>query len=148
MELLELDSFPTVEAFYLEHPAAHRSPESDYGVWWRDDDGGVWRVTYVHHTGHVYAVRSAGVRSGVANIGGQRCVLVSAGPGDGPVIILGQLPTFSDEREAEVRAASPYRVAAPPEMERAMEGWPDQCGPQGGLAWVLERVTAEAARHG
>lgn len=130
-----LQSYPDVEKYYQDHPDARPSPESDYGVWWRDDDGGVWRVTYVHTTGHVYAIRSSstGANSERVNVGGQVAVLVSAGREAGPVVILGKLEPWEDSDD-------PGDWSPPEPAERALEGWAEVCGSQGSLAWVLERV--------
>lgn len=138
-DLTELTQYRDIEAYYDAVPEAALSPESDYGVWWRDDDGGVWRVTYVHETGDVYAVRSPGVTSGRLRIGGVETTLVSAGEHAGPVVVLGTIDTFTEEQEEAARLRSPHRVAEPP-LEAVIPGWPDRCGQQGSLGWVLSMI--------
>ena len=158
-------AYPNIEAYYRAWPAARDSVESDYGVWWRDDDGGIWRVTYVHETGHVYAilVGPRGATRRAARIGGQPVVMISAADDDhlpGPVAILGALDTWTDEQErAAGRAATEaWRTAgfrAPrPEWPqdpagRLLDGWADICGQQGSLAWVMQRVAgaSQEASH-
>ncbi len=120
---MEIESYPTIEAYYDAHEPARISAESDYGVWWRDDDGGLWRVSYVHNTGHVYAIcqTSGGARTQILRIGGENMISVCANDGDraGPVVIIATLEACA---------------------ETALEGWADVCGGQGSLRWVFERL--------
>lgn len=138
MDLAEMEKYPDIDAYYDAYPKARMSIESDYGVWWKDDDGGTWRVTYVHETGHVYAICSSGVASGVLRVGGQEAVYVSAGKAVGPVVILGTLhpnPWDPDEPSREPLAT-----------KDAFGGdrWATVCGGQGSLAWIAERVAARS----
>jgi hypothetical protein len=144
VDLNELDQFPDVEAFYRFEPRAERSGESDYGVWWRDDDGGVWRVSYVHDTGHVYAVRLGGVRSDFLRLGAEEVVLVSAGDEVGPVVILGRIAPrpWRSRRETFFGGRRDDEPA-----EEALKGWTEECGQQGSLAWALARVQAAEAAY-
>lgn len=155
VDLLALETYPNIEAFYAAFPPARDSVESDYGCWWKDDDGGNWRVTYVHDTGHVYAVAAGCTIATHLRIGGEVVAIVSAGDNEGPVVILGQLRAFTQGREARLKRerlerwkASGYRreLAAdihssePPEAGAALQGWAERCGEQGSLAWALQRV--------
>lgn len=129
----EFEQFPDIEAYYAAHPEARASVESDYGVWWKDEDGGNWRVTYVHETGHVYAICLGSTSSGLVSIGGEEAVMVSAGDGrSGPVVILGTIEACGD-----------IGLRAPDPAERVLEGWADKCGEQGSLAWVIGRLREE-----
>lgn len=159
MDLARLETFPDIEAFYNAHPAARHSVESDYGCWWKDDGGGNWRVTYVHDTGHVYAIGSGSTSSRSVRVGGEEVAVITPGESHGPVVILGQLPTFTKEREAQVKSerleawkASGYSRALslgvyssePPEIAAALEGWAQKCGEQGSLAWALAQIRRAA----
>jgi hypothetical protein len=157
-----LETYPSIQAFYTRYAEARHSAESDYGVWWRDADGGVWRVTYVHDTGHVYAVRGSHW-SGAVTLGDHEVLVVSAGNGEGLVVILGRLPTFTLEREGQLQrelrdawAESGYarelaprsQYSGPPEMEYAFEGWAEVCGTQGSLEWAYQRVRSSSVEAG
>ena len=128
--------FPSIDALYDAFPEARHSTESDYGVWWKDDDGGNWRVTYIHATGHLYAAYLGGTASKHAKFMGQTMLVVSAGSDRGPVVILGKTHPFTDDR---VGAADP--------MEEVLEGWAEVCGQQGSLSWVIDRINQSWDEH-
>lgn len=135
--------FPDLRAFYGEHPDARHSVESDYGVWWRDDDGGIWRVTYVHATGQVYALRTSrvGSISEPVRIGDELATMISAGNDGGPVVILAQLEPWSDADEK--RRDFGYRARQNPDpFERRIPRWADWCGAQGSLARLRAALLA------
>lgn len=159
MDLASLATYPNIEAFYDAHPTARHSIESDYGCWWKDDDGGNWRVTYVHETGHVYAIAAGSTISNQVRIGGEVVAVVSAGNDKGPVVILAQLRAFTQEREARLKRerlerwkasgysrklAAEIRSSEPPEVAAALDGWATKCGEQGSLAWVLAQIRRHA----
>lgn len=134
LRLDKMTTFVTIEDFYATYPEARHSGESDYGVWWRDDDGGVWRVSYVHATGHVYAIRAgSGVRSRMIRVGGQEIGAAFSVEHDGPVVILGKL-------EARPEIDTRWRGRGEDPAERVLTGWADVCGQQGSLAWVAHRI--------
>lgn len=57
-----MNTYPNIEAFYSEDEARRRSGESDYGVWWTNEQRWpTWRVSYVQATGEVYAVQLQGM---------------------------------------------------------------------------------------
>ena len=126
-----VETYSDLEAYYTAHPDARHSGESDYGVWWKDDDGGNWRVTYVHRTGHYYAIYLGGTVSRRMTISS---VLVSAGDREGPVLILGRGDACGD---ITLRDDEP--------SEEVLKGWAQQCGEQGSLAWAVQRIRAVAA---
>ena len=124
-----MNFYPSLEAFYSANEARRRSPEADYGVWWRDDRrDGSCRVSYVQATGEVYAV----------HIGGP-----------GQVEILGVVPPDPDDRNSTHLAPRQrlqltfYRT-----LDRILEGWAEHCGTMSGLAWVRERLAQASARRG
>ena len=115
--MIEVESqFPTMMDYYYACPEACRSPESDYGVWWKDDDGGNWRVSFVHHTGHFYAVCLGGTIAREIVIGGGPGLLllttVGHKPGldrhgsEGPVVIIGQGEPFVSDAFGDHAAQS------------------------------------------
>ena len=109
-----MSTFPNIEAFYSENEARRRSPEADYGVWWRD--GGSresWRVSYVRDTGEVYAVQGA-------------------------VEVLGVVPPDQEDPLVPGRRVwgrTYYRT-----LDRILEGWSEHCGRLNSLAWVREQL--------
>jgi hypothetical protein len=53
--------FTALELFWLDDIRRQASPESDYGVMWRDGRAHpLWRVSYIQYTGEVYAQEQAG----------------------------------------------------------------------------------------
>jgi hypothetical protein len=114
-----LKIYANIEHYYDNVPAARRSGERDYGVWWKDEHGGNWRVSWVYATGDVYAIRLGRTTMIPLWAGGG---IVSAGNGrEGPVILLG-------------------RVADRDEMEDRVEGWAYRCGEPNSLHWIAARV--------
>ena len=111
----EVTVYPSLEAFYSENEARRRSPEADYGVWWKDGGSDeLWCVSYVQATGEVYAVHIGGVE------------------------ILGIVPPDPDERtRGDLRRELTYYRT----LDRILEGWAEHCGRPGGLAWVRERLS-------
>lgn len=140
------ESYRNIEAFYTRFPAARRSPESDYGVWWKCPDGKNWRVTYVHATGHVYAIQLGGTTS-FFDSGLDATVIMAGdkGPNEGPVVILGKIEPFPEEEEDRVRRSNRFRVAPPP-IEGIIDGWAEKCGEQGSLEWIYDRIQSRTAR--
>ena len=117
-----MNIYPNIEAFYSENEARRRSPESDYGVWWRDADcREFWRVSYVQATGEVYALNQW----------------------TGHLQVLGVVPPDPDERR---RDGLPLGKTYYRTLDRVLEGWTEHCGRPGGLAWVRERL-AEAGEQ-
>ncbi len=121
--------FPSIDALYDAYPAARHSPESDYGCWWKDDDGGNWRLTFIHHTGQFYAEFSGGTVSAQTVVAGQRVQYISAGGGRGPVLIVGIARPMMDDS-----------MGAPDPCEKILEGWAEKCGEQGSLQWAIDRI--------
>lgn len=142
---LAQESYPNIEAFYTRVSGARHSPESDYGVWWKGPDGDNWRVTFVHDTGHVYAIRLGGTVSFIDT--SIDAAVISAGQGEGPVIVLGQLKPFTEADEArakqEARDRGEWRrvhAAGNPPLEKYIKRWAERCGEQGSLEWMAERI--------
>lgn len=122
--------YDDLATFYADDPRRERSPEHDYGVWWRDqDDYPVWRVSWVENTGEVYALR---LQEGGAYSPGPGAVAVTAGEPTGRVELLGVIAAED-----------------PPEqgVEHALEGWTERCGERGSLGWVRDHV-ANATQEG
>lgn len=48
--------YASLGEFYAEDQRRERSPEADFGVFWRDESGWpAWRISWVQATGEVYA---------------------------------------------------------------------------------------------
>jgi hypothetical protein len=45
------------DAFYAADERRKHSAEADFGSRWRDDTGASWRISWLHDTGEIYAVR-------------------------------------------------------------------------------------------
>jgi hypothetical protein len=106
--------WPTMDDFYLDDARRWGSPESDYGVHWRDGDRAwpEWRVSYIRDTGEIYATRQGGRGSLVR--------LLGAVPAD-PVA------------DGEVY----YRT-----LDAILDGWADPGVSGFSLAWVTSRLAA------
>lgn len=113
----------TLEEFYSNNEARRRSPEADFGVWWRNGSSlEPWRVSYIQATGEVYAVKQRG---------------------NDEVQVLGVVPPDPDERRPQpgetrwnLRKGTYYRT-----LDRILEGWVEHCGQPRGLEWVREKLT-------
>lgn|SRR5215471_6500651 len=120
--------YPTVEAFYDADEARRRSPELDYGVWWRAA-GVVYRVTWVEATGELVAVQLTPAHVEAFTV---------------PDAALGELDLFGfgvavyggEAGEVAVLGVVHGREV----VERLLDGWAEVCGEEGSLAWVVERV--------
>lgn len=55
--LSRLERWPSLEAFYAAEAARFRSGAMDFGVWWRDSAGSLYRISAVGDTGELYAFR-------------------------------------------------------------------------------------------
>jgi hypothetical protein len=101
--------------------ARSRSGESDFGVWWRSSNQGfpVYRISVVHATGEVIAVRSDTDDYEVL----------------GSVTHDGKLIHDPPYYRPECGDDCAYAAA-----ERLFDGWADKCGSPGGLEWIKERL--------
>jgi hypothetical protein len=126
MEVTGLSAFESVEAFYAADERRRRSPELDFGVWWRHR-GVVYRLSWVEATGELIVVQLSPPRvepfafpiNGEGVVGGLGTIVVGGDPET--VTIIGRV----NGREV---------------VERLLDGWADWCGEQESLAWVLDRV--------
>jgi hypothetical protein len=110
-------TFADVEEFYSDDERRRRSPELDYGVWWRHR-GILYRLTWVDATGELIAVQLSAPRVhaltepiGFAVIGGDA----------GSVYVLGTIAS----RDA---------------VEQLLDGWADICGHDDSLVWVRRQL--------
>lgn len=116
-----MSAFSDLDRFYELDERRRRSPEVDYGVWWRWH-GCNYRITWVEATGELIAVRLGPTQ--VRRIGG-----VSHADG--------LLALFAGEpMDVYVLATLADRDTA----ERVLEGWADACGQPDSLAWVARRL--------
>jgi hypothetical protein len=116
-------TFENVEEFYSDDERRRRSPELDYGVWWRHR-GIFYRLTWVDATGELIAVQLSAPRvhaltdpDSASPIG--LAVIGSAAAGS--VIVLG-------------------RIAHRDAVEQILDGWADICGHDDSLVWVRRQL--------
>jgi hypothetical protein len=163
--------YPTVDAMLRNRGAVERADGSfaedsyDYGVWWRDRRGGVYRLTWVgpqwrqdaEKAGELYLVRLADPLVGTVTLGQMRergsmaasdfVDVLSAGAPTGPVELLCLIPPVPCDvcrRGLSVHQHDPQPDAT---VEEILEGWADACGAVGSVGWVRDRVY-EALRAG
>lgn len=112
-------AFPNIAAFYQAR-GGERSGERDFGVWWTDGTSRWpnYRVSVVHSTGDVYAIRED--RAG------------------GAVLLLGQVGRSGSEIHpiSEPCVEHCAYMAA----EAALIGWTDHINELGSLLWVRGRL--------
>ena len=134
-------TFESVEVFYADDERRRRSPELDFGVWWRHL-GVLYRLTWVDATGELVAVQLTGPTAiplsrleaelervnfpredvgAVADVFGEVFGVAIFGGKPESVTVLGV-------------------VRARDVVERLLDGWGEVCGEPDSLAWVLERV--------
>lgn len=97
--------------FYMSEPARWGSGEADFGVFWRDEYGQNYRVSYVQATGEVYALR--------------------LGYADTSVEVLAVVPPDSTE-PGEVY----YQT-----LEQVLAGWVNWIHKPNSLQWVRDRLS-------
>ena len=114
----------------------------DYGVWWRDRQGGIYRLSWQDDTDELYLVRLSGPHvstfSGVTE--DDHGMVMSAGGASGMVEVLAMIPAHEDGNRPR-----PDRSGGPPPyrddtVEKILEGWPDHCDQPSGIDWLNERV--------
>lgn len=131
-----LGIYPSLEEFCNANVARLRSPESDFGMHWRDELGyPTWRVSYVDLTGEIYAAQMGGSRSG-------------------RVEVLGRLPL----RPCEACNGTAGETTACPRcsgtgysrlaVEAALASWADVCGDERSLDWVRLRAAGQRVPAG
>jgi len=133
--------YASVEAFYDADERRRRSPELDFGVWWRAG-GAMFRLTWVDETGELIAVQFTPARwVGLADelesvhvprIYAERVELVAEQTG----LIVGVALVGGTAESVTVLGVVRSRDV----VERLLEGWAEVCGEPGSLEWVVERV--------
>jgi hypothetical protein len=106
----------------------------DFGIWWRDDCGGVYRLTWVGARG----------RGDVALAGELYLERVNVGARDRGwfidrvelLCIIPPVPTTPDENDRPEQRVSDI-----------LDGWAEVCGEPNSVAWIRDRV-AEALQAG
>lgn len=136
--------FPTLDEMLRNRRVVRRADGSyaedsyDYGVWWRDDRGGVYRLTWIGDRmrdrdadpGELYLARLSGpTRVGFDLGGGESAVAISAGRATGSVELL--------------CCVAPVEGHPTERLDAILDGWADVCGETNSVAWVRDRV-AEA----
>lgn len=142
-----MQTFASIENFYTEDPLRRLSPEYDFGVWWKDNAEGTWRVSWVADTGEVYALRRGPMKSQTIMVGDEVITITQAGtPGlEGPLVLLGEIPASDGECIKRFCSNTFHDIGCPGDkafnVEQALEGWADICGAPDSLSWVKERVS-------
>lgn len=143
-----MDTFATIEDFYADDELRRRSMERDYGVWWKDDAGGNWRVTWVEATGEIYALRLGPTKTGEVRIGDSIVSVTANNPHpdrEGPVVVLGEIPASWGECNNGFCSSSFHAMDCPADsgyhVEKALDGWAEVCGAIGSLHWIKARVS-------
>lgn len=113
----------SIHAFYAEDDDRRRSPEVDYGAWWRDELNRPHRISYVRATGEVYAVAGGADPESVRVLAADESVAVfSGGDYTGAVELLASGLSETD-------------------VVMKMSGWGEQCGRPGSLQWARDRIS-------
>ena len=108
--------YSMLEAYYAADERRRRSEEADYGVYWRLHGWEYrWRVSYVRHTGEIYAVPEGAMI--------------------GPVFMLSRVP--SHPVGGLGRDSLFYRT-----LDDILSGWAEYCSRQDGLGWVGDGLSA------
>lgn len=133
--------YGSVESFYAADERRRRSPELDYGVWWRAA-GALYRLTWVDDTGELIAVQLTPVRwvgvgdelerVNVPRDYAERVELVGERTG----LIVGVAVIGGTPESVTVLGIVHGRDV----VERLLEGWTEACGEPESLGWVVERV--------
>ena len=125
---MTITMYPTLQAFYEENREGRlHSPEAGYGTNWRlDGYHHPWKVSYVEHTGEIYAV--------------QKCLTsheeAPHATSYGPLFVLGTVPP---DPVPDIRSV--YYAT----LDRILDGWTDHCGPKNGLTWIRDCIEADTA---
>ena len=116
MQTQHPNNYPSIEAFYSENEARRRSMETDYGVWWMDENPWPhYRISYVQATGEVYVIQTGDHNEAEGQVLG----VVPSDPGSQPY----------------KTGESYYKTLA-----HILDGWAEHCGKPSGLDWVWERL--------
>jgi hypothetical protein len=121
-------TFTSVESFYAADDRRRRSPELDFGVWWRLRRL-VYRLTWLDATGELVAVQLTPPRVTPFTMPAGELGELMLG-GLGVAIIGGEAGAVTVLGVVEGRDG----------VERVLEGWAEVCGGPDSLEWVLDRV--------
>jgi hypothetical protein len=128
----DLDTFFRARSVPQRPDGSWLEDSYDYGVWWRDDEGGVYRLTWIgprlrdpSRSGELYLVRLDGPRRAEIAPGVD---LIAAGDDTGRVEMLCRVPPVGREDAADEN------------VEALLEGWADVCGEVGSVRWLRDRA--------
>lgn len=113
--------YPSHEDFLISRGLALAMADShDYGIWWRDNVGGVYRLTWL------------GPRRRPAGAGapGELYLLALRGSHFGSAELLCVIPPIDDD---------PFEPLDG-NVERLLDGWAEVCGKDGSVDWIRDRV--------
>jgi hypothetical protein len=145
-----MKTFASIEEFYRDNETRRHVMEHDLGVWWKDDGGSNWRVTWVDGTGEVYALRlgPTRVQRTPLFIGGETIMIQGSGDPslEGPLVVLGVIPPSEGECIRAFCSGNFHGMDCPADpafkVEQVLDGWAEICGEPGSLNWVREKVTS------
>jgi hypothetical protein len=136
-----MSRYANVEAFYADDELRRRSPELDFGVWWRAA-GVVYRLTWVEATGELVAVQLTPARAIPFHVLEDNLERVhvpreyaerlvdAAGLTFGVAVVGGEAESVTVLGVVQGRDA----------VERLLDGWADVCGAPDSVEWVVGRV--------
>jgi hypothetical protein len=110
-----------IEEFYSADERRRQSSEVELGTNWFDAKGSRYELSWVEDTGELYVMLE----------------------------LLPEVDSWTPFGDTEVEQMPVDRVlvmvigyvATLPEVERILEGWPDQMAKPDGISWVAERLT-------
>lgn len=112
---MEPTRYHNLDDFYSASQARRTSPEADYGMQWTAaGTPGRWRVSYVQHTGEVYAVHLDG--------------------NPAQVVILGHVPADTPANPRDIW----YHT-----LETILDGWAEECTKPDSLRWLQSHLQQE-----
>lgn len=143
--------YASVEVFYADDERRRRSPELDFGVWWRDRGGVVYRLSWVEATGELIAVQLTPAQAipfhvledeleavNVPREYAERVEHVAEATGL-TVGVIGFAVIGGEPGSVYVLGVVHGRDV----VERLLDGWAEVCGATGSVGWVVERIRRE-----
>jgi hypothetical protein len=122
-----MSAFSSLDLFYELDERRRRSPELDFGVWWRWGNDH-YRLTWVDATGELIAVRMGAPRF-------DRMIQVATHG-----FLAFDVAASGEPMQVYVLAVISFRA----QVEQLLDGWAEVCGEPGSMGWVAERLRSEA----
>jgi len=103
----------------------------DFGVWWRDAKGYLYRLSWQDDTDELYLTRLSGPHYTIAT----EFVTASAGKASGAVEVLAVIPAYEEANHDP--AMRPNRDDT---VEKILKGWAEVCERKDSVSWIRVRV--------